>query len=273
MSGKIKYGLAISEEFLGQEAPVLFHGNLSASMARAATMGFDCVELHIRNPKSLDPAMLQRAVLRHGIQVAALGTGLEYTRNHLSLTSPEREVRHRMISRFCEHIDLASALNAVVFVGMCRGKASSYEERDECLKRLEDSLNPVVEYARTKGVILGLEPIAFYLTNLLNTTEETLHFADRVRSDSLQLLLDTHHMCIEDQSIEDSFRMCKGRIAHVHISDSNRRSPGSGNIDYVKVGSVLREVDYDHTASLEILPYPNENIAAQYGLTQMRKHL
>ncbi len=269
--GRIKYGVAISEEILGDSSPVLFQGGLEAAMERAASMGFDNVEMHIRNPGSLNPAKLLEISVKTGIGVSAIGTGLEYSKNGLCFTASDEEVRKKTVLRFMEHIDFAANFGAVVFLGMCRGSSPDFASRQSYIDVLAGELVPVVEYAAARNVELVFEPIVFYLTNLLNTTQEVLEFLESPGLGSVRLLLDTHHMFIEDSDMFDSFRKCKGRISHIHISDSNRRYPGSGNIDYRTVGETLREIGYDRTASLEVLPYPDGITAASEGLAYMKR--
>jgi len=270
VSRKVSYGLAISEEILGDGAPVLLQGGLEKSMIKASQMGFDSVELHIRDPHKFDVEKLLEISQTYNIKVAAVGTGLEYSLNGFNITSPDKSLRDKMSSRLKEHIDFAARFNAVVFVGLLRGKAPNYASRQEYLDRFAEELVPIASYAKDRGVILGLEPIVFYLTNLLNTTEETLEFLKRPGLETVQLLLDTHHMFIEDKDMFESFRMCKGKIAHIHISDSNRQYPGGGNVDYEKVGSVLKEIGYDRAVSLEVVPYPSGEQAALNGIEWMR---
>ena len=42
MARKIRYGIAIAQEILGEGAPVPFQGDILEGMAKAAAMGFDC---------------------------------------------------------------------------------------------------------------------------------------------------------------------------------------------------------------------------------------
>ncbi|WHH58800.1 sugar phosphate isomerase/epimerase family protein [Petroclostridium sp. X23] len=270
MSRKVSYGLAISEEVLGEGAPVLLQGGVEKAMIRASELGFDSAELHIREPGQFDVQKLLDISNQKNIRIAAVGTGLEYGLNGLNITSPDKSLREKMSARLKEHIDFAANFNAVVFLGLLRGKAPSYAARKEYLDRLAQEFIPIAAYAAERGVILGLEPIVFYLTNLLNTTEETLEFLERPGLETIQLLLDTHHMFIEDKDMFESFRMCKGKIAHLHISDSNRQYPGGGNVDYTKVGDVLKEIGYDRAVSLEVVPYPSGEQAAVYGIEWMR---
>lgn len=273
MSRKVKYGLAISEEYLGDNAPVLLQGSLENAIVHAAGMCFDSVEMHIRNPYKIDAEKLSDLANRNNIVISAVGTGLEYSLNDLSLTSPDESIRRRMSMRLKDYIDLAAKLDSAVFLGLCRGKAPNYSAREEYLNRLADELAPIAAYALKRRVVLAFEPIVFYLTNLLNTTEETLKFLEGPGLETIQLLLDTHHMFIEDKNMYEAFRMCKGKIAHIHISDSNRQYPGSGNIDYDMVGSALRDIKYDKTVSLEVLPYPGGEMAALAGLKLMQAKL
>ncbi len=269
----VKYGVAISEEHLGENAPVLFQGGLEKSIVRASLMGFNSVEIHIRNPNTFDADRLLGIANKNKIHICAVGTGLEYSLNGLCLTSPDMDRRGRTSSRLKEHIDLAAKLNAVVFLGLCRGVAPSHSAHMEYLDRLATELVPIALYALKKGVILAFEPIVFYMTNLLNTTEETLRFLERPGLGTIQLLLDTHHMFIEDKNMEEAFRACKGKIAHVHFSDSNRKYPGSGNVDYTMVCNTLVDIGYDRVVSLEVLPYPSAEQAAREGLKLMKSKL
>ena len=270
MARKISYGIAISQEILGEGTSVPFQGGIAEGMAKAAAMGFDCVELHIRNPSGFDPKDLARISAETGVGIAAIGTGLEYGKHGLSLTSDDPAVRAAALQRMREHIDLAAHFGAVVFLGLIRGKCGSKARLPEFLDRLAEQLAQLGAYAAERKVPTGLEPVAYYFSDLLNTTDETLEFLDRPGLESIGLLLDTHHMFIEDKDMDASFRKCAGRITHVHISDSNRRYPGAGNVDYQRVARSLDSIGYCGAVSLEILPAPSPEEAARRGVAWMR---
>ncbi|MDD5603118.1 MAG: sugar phosphate isomerase/epimerase [Eubacteriales bacterium] len=269
----IRYGAAASEEVLGDNAPVLFQGGLAAAVNKAADMGFDNIEIHIRNPATIDADKLAEEAHRRNIGISAIATGLEYVKNGLCFTSDEQSARQAVINRFMEHITLASKFGAVVFLGTCRGSSPDYKSREEYLRRFAKCIAPLVEYAGEKGVVLALEPIAFHITNLINTTSEALDFLHKYRLEEVKLLLDTHHMFLEDKDMAVSFRMAAGKIAHIHISDSNRKSPGMGNINFSVLGRVLKETDYRGTVSLEVQPYPDALTAAAHGLENMKRFI
>jgi sugar phosphate isomerase/epimerase len=267
---KVKYSIAISNEILGDGAPVPLQGDVETSLKTASELGFDAVEYHLRNPETIDAHALKALCEKYGIAISAIGTGLEYSLNGNIFTSPKSAVRKRTVEKFKSFIDLASGFGACVFLGLCRGKAPSFQEREKYLNLFAQEIQPLIAYAKEKNVILALEPIAFYMTNLLNKTVETLDFIALQKLEGVRLLLDTHHMYIEDPSIEDAFRLSAGMTAHIHISDSDRRYPGSGLIDYAAVGRVLKETEYGGAVSVEILPYPSGIQAARYSIQWMK---
>jgi sugar phosphate isomerase/epimerase len=270
MSKPVQFCVAISEEELGGSAPVPIQGGLINALKQASELGFTAVEMHIRNPRQLDIDSIADAAKKFDISIAAVGTGLENTLNGLILTSPDAQSRRFASVRFQEHIDLASRFGATVFVGLCRGSAPTEQSRGEYLDRLTSELIPLAEYAEKRNVTLSVEPIISSITNLLNTTAETLEYISRAGLEPVRLLLDTYHMYHEDPDIIDAFTMCKGRIGHIHISDSDRKYPGSGKVDFAAVGVCLIEIGYDKAVSLEITPDPDGVTAASTGLDWMQ---
>ena len=270
MARTINYGVAIAEEVLGEGASVPLQGGTEAGMEKAAALGFDCVEIHLRDAARIDPEDWKRLAARYGLRIAAIGTGLEYGMNGLSLTSDDPAIRAKAAAKMRDFIDLAAPFGAVVFLGLIRGKCGKKALLPAYLDRLAQELAPLAAYAEERSVPTGFEPVAYYFSDLLNTTQETLDFLSRPGLESIGLLLDTHHMFIEDKDIGASFRSCAGRITHVHISDSNRRYPGAGNVDYGFIARTLDAIGYAGAVSLEILPDPSGEEAARRGLAWMR---
>lgn len=270
MNRSVRFSLAVSEELLGSNAPVVFQGGLAASARMATDIGFDAIEMHIRDPQRINFKPLKRVLTDSGLTISAIGTGLEYSLNGLSLTSEDPAIRRVTGERFRDHIELASEFGATVFVGLCRGRAPQTSQRAEYLERLAEELNPLVSFAEQHNVILSMEPIVSHITNLLNSTQETVDFLEKYKFNSVGMLLDTYHMHYEDPSLHDAFLVGVNRISHIHISDSDRRYPGSGDIDYSEVGDTLLRIGYQGAVSLEIEPYPSPLVAAQNGLDWMR---
>ena len=264
------FSVSISDETYGDASPITLQGGFEKNLLIASQMGFGGVEIQTHTPSRFDWTKLEDTVLKNNLMVTAFGTGLEYGVNHLCFTSSDSSIRKQINERFKEYIKLASRFGSVVFIGLCRGTAPSYAERQKYLNMLKNEIEPLYEYASSMGVVLVLEPIVFYLTNLLNTTQEAMEFLDVSNFKNIRLLLDTHHMFIEDKDYIQSFRDAGNLIAHIHISDSNRCYAGAGNVDYTAVGAVLKEIGYTHPVSLETLPIPTGEVAAKKSLEWMQ---
>jgi sugar phosphate isomerase/epimerase len=271
LADKPLFTVSISEEIYGDHVPITLQGGIRSGMETAAQLGYEGVELQLHTPSSHNFQQYCDWAQELGIKITAIGTGLESAVHHMHFTSPDIEVRKRIRKSFIEFIDGASICKSTVFLGLCRGKAPSQDKKEEYLDRLAEEFRILAEYAGEKDVLLVLEPIVFYLTNLLNTTEEGYDFISRPGLEAIRLLLDTHHMFIEDKDMIESFRKAAPKTAYIHISDSNRRYAGGGNVNYLEVGQVLKEIGYDGPLALECLPVPNGIKAAEYSLAWMKQ--
>ncbi len=263
----MKLSLVISIEETGFSA-VAMRGTWQDAVRTAATLGYDGVELAVRDPVQLDAQAVLRAVRGAGLEVPAIGTGQAYIKDGLDLSHPDEGIRARASERVETHIHLAAQMGAAVIVGLLRGRISG--DRAATDGRLADSLHRLLPVAEREHVSILFEPVNRYETDYLMTVEDVLQFIQRIGSPVLGVLADTFHMNIEEASIEDSLRRAGPRLRHVHVADSNRRAPGWGHLDFSKILSVLHEIGYRAYLSAEILPHPDPHAAARQAVRHLR---
>lgn len=261
-----KYSIAVTKEDVSFWTPIVFRGDIFQSIDKAKQIGYDAVELHLRNPKEIDADRLKKYCDFNNFNISALGTGLESSLNKLSLIDDDEMVRHKTIERLKEHIDLAMKLGCSVIIGCIRGNIPHYKEYEKYEKYLISALTQLVDYAEKKRVILFLEAINRYVNNYLNTVKQTTDFVNNLGSSMLKVHIDTHHMNIEEVDLRESIKYCGDKLGYVHISDSNLRYPGAGHIDFISVMQALKDVGYSGYISLECLPYPDAYIVAEKSL-------
>ena len=247
-----------------------YNGKLEQSIARIAGLGYDGVELAVRDPRDLDVVKVAGLLDQNRLTVPAIGTGQAYGEDGLCFTHPEREVRELAIQRIKSHIDLGATLRAQVILGLIRGKVEPPVGRVQAYEWLVEALKECAAYAESKGVRLAMEPINRYETNLIETVAEGIELIDHIGSDAFGLLLDTFHMNIEEPSIEDSIRAAGDRIFHFHVADSNRWYPGAGHVDFQRIVQVLDDVGYSGFLSAEILPLPDADTCADLVISNLR---
>ena len=249
---------------------VAFDPNFESNVAYLATLGYDGVELAVREPAKLDTVNVKRILAAQHLDVPAFGTGQAYVEEQLSFTDRRAEVREQAIARVESHIALACEFNALVILGLIRGKLQSGVAEEQARAWLVDALVRLTRAAREKNVRLAIEPINRYETDLVNNVADALTLIEAVGADNLGILFDTFHANIEEPNMETSLRACGTRLFHVHVADSNRWAPGAGHTDFARVIAVLREMNYARWVSAEILAKPDVRRAAEQSIRTIK---
>ena len=250
---------------------VAYKGDFAANVLKIAALGYDGVELAIRDPSLIDADALLSVVSTYGLHVPAIGTGQAWGEEGLSFTDPEERVREAAIRRLCDHIPFAARTGAVIIVGLLRGVIKPGVDRPQAMAWLTEALRRCATSAAPHGVSLVLEPINRYETDLTNRVDEALQLIDRVGADNLGVLFDTFHANIEEPSVTGSLRAAGDRLFHVHTADSNRWYPGAGHVDFAAVVRTLRDLGYAGWLSAEILPRPDPATATARAVEHLRQ--
>jgi sugar phosphate isomerase/epimerase len=224
---------------------------LDETLQDIAGIGYEGVELFLREPESLDRAQLEKVLQNTGLEVCCVGTAPLAAQDRLVLADPDKEKRLTAINRVKKLIDFASAYGHIpVGIGKFRGNLP--RDRASGWKWLREGFLEVCEYAERKNALIALEPQERGNLNNLNSTHDGVVWIEQLGMDNCLLLLDTYHMALEDGSLTAGILEAAGKIAHIHVSDSNRTAPGQGALDFVSAVRALRAVGYDGFLSVEI---------------------
>jgi 5-keto-L-gluconate epimerase len=255
-------GIAVSPS-RASFAPLLYAGRLDEAVGDAAELGFEWLELSMRDPASIDPAVIGAQLQDAGLRCSAIATGQACLAEGLCLSATDEGVRAAAIGRFCEQAELARELNASVILGGVRGTLDTRQDGSAARRRAAvDAIRECVQAAGERGVTVLVEPINRYETDFVNRCEEGLELLDEVGGDGVKLLLDTFHMNIEERDLPDAIALAGDRLGYVHMVDSNRHAPGLGHVDFDGVLAALAQIEYRGPFVAEILPYPSDREAA-----------
>jgi len=246
-----------------------FKGDLETNLSQIASLGYDGVELAIRDPRLIDLALLDGLVCKFGLRVPASGTGQAWGEEGLSFTDPNPKIRHAAIERIKSHIKVAAHFEAVIIIGLLRGIVKPGVADSQAMDWLVEALCECSAAAEPHTVRLALEPINRYETTLINNASEGLELIKHVAADNFGLLLDTFHMNIEEADIEASIRTCGERIFHFHVADSNRWYPGAGHLDFGSVLAALYSTGYRSWVSGEFIPQPDAFSSARESIAYL----
>lgn len=227
--------------------------------AKLASLGYDGVELGIRDPLAVSAEQTRKLLEKNSLALSAIGTGQAFCDDKLSFTDDSAQIREQAIEKIRQHIELADKLQSNVIIGLIRGIPRDVDKGKQlCIEALKKCCEYASEFT---GVNILIEPINRYETSLINTIDEAMEVIKEVGTDNLGLLVDTFHMNIEEVNIAESIIAAAPFIKHVHVADSNRWVPGNGHLDFKEVLTALQKIQYDGFVSAECLMKPSKENA------------
>ena len=232
--------------------------------------GYEGIELQVTRPLGCEVETLLRWITEAGLTVPSFLTGEAYHKG-LCLSSPDKRVRQRTVDRLCEYVDIASAFDAILVVGLLQGLRSDEPDPQTANQRISDCLRDVAEAAHSQGVDLVLEPINHLQVGFNHTVAEVLQLVQEVDSPALLPMVDTVHMNIEEHNLLQPIRDCGQQLRHVHLCESNGREFGTGHINFSAVLDTLDEIGYDRFASVKIYRGTDLEANARTSLTWLKR--
>ena len=141
-------------------------------------------------------------------------------------------------------------------LGTLTRKPPTAEEIAICGRTLKEAAKVAAE----RGVRLGIEGINRYETYMNNTAEQVDDLLDRIDEPNVFAHLDTYHMNIEERGFRAPIERLGDRLGYIHLSESDRGTPGAGNIRWDDVFAGLQAVGYDGYLAMESFVAVNDDI-------------
>jgi D-psicose/D-tagatose/L-ribulose 3-epimerase len=131
----------------------------------------------------------------------------------------------------------------------------SGDKKEAVIQKAIPLLNTLSKFAKDYGVHILVEPLNRYNTPFCSSAKDAFVIANKVNHDNFGLLLDTFHMNIEEDSLEDTILKSGKLLRHMHLADNNRKMPGYAHINFQSIMRSLFGIGYNGYASFE----PNVN--------------
>jgi len=112
-------------------------------------------------------------------------------------------------------------------------------------------LQEVAPYAEERGVTIALEYLSRFEMYLTNIAADLAVLVREVDHSHCRMMYDTFHAHIEEKDVRAALRECKDVLVHVHLSENDRSTPGTGQVDWETTFGVLGEIGYDGWVSIE----------------------
>ena len=168
--------------------------------------------------------------------------------------SPDPAVRQKGVDCNKAALDCAAASGCETLCGpfhSALGQFSGKGPTEDEWKRGVASMRQVAEHAEGCNVDLGVEYLNRFECYLLNTAADGARFCRDVGHPRCKMMYDTFHSHIEEKSTAGAIRELKDLLVHVHISENDRSTPGSGNVHWDETFDTLKEIGYDNFMVVE----------------------
>ena len=253
--------------------PFVFHNPLPEAFAKAASLGYDAVELFLPGPHAVSVDDIKSLQAEYNLSIAAVGTGAGMVKHGLSLTDPDPAKREEAIEFVTNMIDFGGQLAAPAILGSMQGKWGGDISREQALGWLADALAIFAPRAARHEVPFIYEPLNRYETNLINHLAEAARYLEAHNLENIVLLADLFHMNIEESNVAQAILDAGKHTGHVHYADSNRQAMGFGHTDPSPIITALKEVGYEGYLSAEVFPLPDANQCAAREIKAIKSAL
>jgi D-psicose/D-tagatose/L-ribulose 3-epimerase len=205
---------------------------------------------------------------------------------------PDAGVRAKAVDFLKQMVDHNVTVGSTLMMGPFSTPVGGLVGRgrtDDEWKHAVEVFQKVAPYAQQAGIPLALEYLNRFEHYFINDTATAAMFIDDVGHPSFKLHYDTFHANIEEKKIPEAIKAGGKRIAHVHISENDRSTPGEGHVHWDETFAGLAALNYDGWLMVEAfgtsLPeiagatciwrkmFPSEEYLAKNGLAFMKKNV
>ncbi len=231
-------------------------------IARAAQMGFDAFTIPVEEPALIDIAATRAAMQETPMRFYVSGA-YGPTRD---LTHEEPRYRRESLDYIRQTLEICQALGITTMVGPAysavgKRRKIPQQQREREWALAVEGLKAAGQMAADYGVTLAIEPLNRFETDLVNTAVQVKQLIRDIDLPAVRIHLDTFHMNIEEQDIGAAICLAGDDLVYVDASESDRGTPGKGQVHWATVASALREIDYRGDCIIESFTPACEAIA------------
>jgi D-psicose/D-tagatose/L-ribulose 3-epimerase len=216
------------------------------TVAEALRYGMDFIEIALMNAPAVDAAHTRALLDRTGMR-AVCSLGLP--QKNWASVNPEGAIAHLKQALDVTKAMGAEALSGVTFggIGERTGVPPTMAEYDN----IAVALDAAATYARSLGLLFGIEPVNRYENHLINTGWQAKWMIEKVGSDNIFIHLDTYHMNIEEKGAGNGILDARDHLKYIHLSESDRGTPGEGTCDWDEVYATLAAIGFKGGLAME----------------------
>ena len=232
---------------------------------RLKEIGYDGAEFFIGSP---DQAPYQR-IGEHCRQLGLQVTTVAVMGKEENPISDSAATRAKALDRLKWTIDRTYDLQAKVICGPLHSAHAIFAHHapeDQEYGWSAEVLHAAGEYAAQADITLALEALNRFECYLCNTMDQLTRLLQQADHPHVKAMFDTHHANVEEKKFTTALQTIAPRLAHVHISENDRGTPGDGHINFDEVFAALAAINYNGWLTIEAFSRNDPDFANAIGV-------
>lgn len=214
-------------------------------------LGFDAVEIPIFDTSDLKPyERLGRRLSSLGLRATAV-TVMSPETNPIS---PDAKIRDAAVSHLDRVMECAQAFGGEILCGPTHsaiGVFSGQGPTEDEFKAGVETLQRAGEKAQSRNIKIAVEYLNRFEIYFLTTAAQTVRFVEAVNHPSVKMMYDSFHANIEEKDQARAFASCAKHVIHVHVSENDRGTPGTGGVNWNSFWSGINGHGFDGLLTIE----------------------
>ncbi len=230
-------------------------------MAKIKAAGFDGVELPIFDEDVARYKTIRSELDKQGLKCTTV-TVMTPEANPIS---PDETNRADAVERLKKIIEINHVLGSEAMCGPFHsplGVFSGSGPTDEEKGRAVEVLRQAAEFAQQANLKLAIEYLNRFECYFLTTAKDAAALVKRVDHPNFRCMYDTFHAHIEEKSQAGAIATANGSFAHVHISENDRGTPGTGQVHWDEAFAAFKKTGYDGWMVIEAFGRALPDLAA-----------
>jgi D-psicose/D-tagatose/L-ribulose 3-epimerase len=219
-------------------------------LAKLKRAGFDGVEVPIFEGNAAHYKTIRKELDNLGLKC----TTVTIATPQANPISDDAAVREAAVQHLQWAIDMTAELGGEIMAGPFHSPLAVFTgagPTDDEKKRAADVLRKAAEAAQKAKVTLAIEYLNRFECYFLTTAADARTLVQRVNHPHFRMMYDTFHANIEEKNIAQTIASVADSFVHVHISENDRGTPGTGHVHWDETFRALRKVNYDNWLTIE----------------------
>ena len=223
--------------------------------AKLKQTGFDGIEIPLFTGDAAHYRKIRKELDNNGLGC----TTVTCVNPQTNPISPDAPLRQAGLDHIKWAIDTSAILGSQILAGPYHsplGVFSGAGPTNDEKKRAVEVLRAAAGLAQQAKVLLSIEYLNRFECYFLTTAADARALVKEVNHPHFRSMYDTFHANIEEKQVSKVIHEFRDSFSHVHISENDRGTPGTGHVQWDETFKALREVGYDGWMVIEAFGRP-----------------